>query len=49
MDCTLVANETLEDYRHRKKRGLILKLDWEKAYNYTNWDILDYIMARKGI
>lgn len=37
LDCILVANETVEDYRHRKKRGLILKLDLEKAYDYTSW------------
>lgn len=48
MDCIWVANKTVEDYRHRKKRGLVLKLDLEKAYDYTDWDILGYIMERKG-
>lgn len=44
----MIANESVEDYRHRKKAGLILKQDLEKAYNYTHWEFLDYIMARKG-
>lgn len=43
-----VVKTFLEYYRHRKKRGFILKLDLEKAYDCTNWDFLDYIMARKG-
>lgn len=36
MDSILVANESMEDYRHRKKKGLVLKLDLEKEYNYTD-------------
>lgn len=38
----------VEDYRHCKKKGLILNLHLEKAYDYTNWDFLDYMMAWKG-
>lgn len=30
-DCFLVANETVEDYPHQKKKGLVLKLDLEKG------------------
>lgn len=42
MDCILIANETIEEYRHSKKKGIILKLDLEKAYDYmigTFWII----------
>lgn len=50
MDCILIANKSAEDYRHRKKnkKRMILKLDLEKAYDYTNWDFLNYMMAWKG-
>lgn len=48
MDCILIANESVEDYRHWKKKGLIVKLDLKKAYDYTNWDLLDYMISRKG-
>lgn len=48
MDSILIANESVEDNRHRKKKGMILKLDLEKVYDNTNWDFLDYMMARKG-
>lgn len=34
--------------KEEKKKGVIVKLDFEKAYNKTNWDFLEYIMARKG-
>lgn len=48
MDCIMIANESVEDNVHCKKKGLILKLDLEKASDYTNWEFLDYIMVRKG-
>lgn len=47
LDGILIANEYVEEYKRRKK-GVIVKLDSEKAYDKTDWDFLDYIMARKG-
>lgn len=41
-------NEIVEDFLLRKKKGTILKLNLGKAYDYINWDILDYMMAWKG-
>lgn len=32
-----------------KKRGILIILDLEKAYDYTDWDFLDYCYARKGL
>lgn len=49
MDCIMIANESVEDNCHHKKAGLILKRDLEKAYDYTNWEFLDSIVARKGL
>lgn len=45
MDCILVANE---ECRRLPLSELILKLDLEKVYDYTNCYFLDYTMARKG-
>lgn len=42
MDCILIANEAVDDYRRTKKRGILIILDLEKAYDYTDWDFLDY-------
>lgn len=32
----------------RKQKWLVVKLKLEKAYCYTYWEFLDYIIARKG-
>lgn len=32
-DASLVVNEIVEDCRRRKKKGLIFKLDFGKAYD----------------
>ena len=36
----LIANEILDDWKRNKKRGLILKLDFEKACGNLNWNFL---------
>lgn len=46
IDSILIANECIEDYRRRKHRGVVIKLDLEKAHDKTDWKLLDYIMAR---
>lgn len=48
MDCILIANESVEDYIRTKKRGTLIKLDLRKAYDLTDWEFLDYVLARKG-
>lgn len=32
----------------KEKKSIIIKLDLEKAYYYTDWDFLDYVMVCKG-
>lgn len=41
VDSILIANECVEDYRRRKQKGVVLKLDLEKAYDKTDWNFLD--------
>jgi len=36
MDSILVANEIVEEYRLKKKRLAIVKVDYEKAYDFVN-------------
>ena len=40
MDGVLVANETIDFLKRSKKRGLIFKVDFEKAYDSVEWAFL---------
>ncbi|XP_028082409.1 uncharacterized protein LOC114283731 [Camellia sinensis] len=40
LDGVLVANEVLDWWRCKKKRGVIIKIDFEKAYDCVNWSFL---------
>jgi len=44
----LLANEVIEDIRRRGKRGLCLKVDFEKAYDSVIWDFLYDMLRRLG-
>ena len=48
LDVILVANEIVEDYRKKGKEGLVFKIDFEKAYDYVEWNFLDYTLEKKG-
>lgn len=48
LDSILVANEIVEEYRQKKKRLAIVKVDYEKAYDSVNWDFLYHMMDRMG-
>ncbi|GKD38647.1 reverse transcriptase domain, reverse transcriptase zinc-binding domain protein, partial [Tanacetum coccineum] len=48
LDGILIANETMEYLKRKKKRGLIYKVDFEKAYDSINLRFLIDIMRRKN-
>ena len=37
LDASLIANEVIDSWQKRKEKGLICKLDIEKAYDSINW------------
>ncbi|XP_028063530.1 uncharacterized protein LOC114266796 [Camellia sinensis] len=39
-DGILIANEIVDGWKKAKKKGLLFKLDFEKAYNSINWEFL---------
>ena len=36
IDVALVANEVIEEYRDREKERIVLKIDFEKAYDHVD-------------
>lgn len=47
LDCGLIANEVVEEYRFYKKEGWVLKSDFEKAYDNVDWGFLDFVLMKK--
>lgn len=48
LDQTLTANEAIENFSNKLKKGVILKLDFEKAYGHVDWDFLDKVLTKNG-
>lgn len=48
LDGPLILNEILSRCRHKKKKAMIFKVEFEKAYDYVRWDYLDDIMDKFG-
>ncbi|KAK2372487.1 hypothetical protein QL285_073613 [Trifolium repens] len=44
----VVVNEVIDYARKRGKSCLILKVDFEKAYDSVEWEFLDYMLERFG-
>lgn len=48
LDSVLIANEVIEDLKRSGKRGLCLKVDYEKTYNSVRWDFLFDMLRTLG-
>ena len=48
MDSILIANEVIDSMKKSTKGGLILKLDFEKAFDSVDWNFLISIMKLMG-
>ncbi|RVW39259.1 putative ribonuclease H protein [Vitis vinifera] len=47
-NASLVANEVIDYWYKRKEKGLICKLDIEKAYDSINWKFLMKVLRKMG-
>lgn len=41
LDGVVIANETIDFVKRNKKPSILLKVDFEKAYDSISWDFLD--------
>ncbi|XP_028054290.1 uncharacterized protein LOC114258520 [Camellia sinensis] len=48
MDRVLIANEIVDWWKKTKTKGVILKLDFERAYDTVNWEYLLDMLQRFG-
>jgi len=48
LESALVANEVIEEVRRRRRSGVFLKVDFEKAYDSVRWSFLFDMLNRLG-
>ena len=48
LEGVVVLHEVLHELKRSKRRGLILKIDFEKAYDRVRWDFLEEILVGRG-
>ena len=48
LDAALVANEAVDSVLRKKEKGILCKLDIEKAYDHIRWDFLLQTLERMG-
>ena len=48
LDASLIANEVIDSMTRRKEKGILCKLDIEKAYDKLNWKFLLMVLREMG-
>jgi hypothetical protein len=48
LEGVVVLHETIHELHRRKLDGMLLKIDFEKAYDKVKWDFLQQAMRMKG-
>ena len=44
----VAAHEIIHEVSRKKGKGIVLKLDYEKAYDRVRWDFLDKMLCSRG-
>lgn len=48
LESVVAAHEIIHEVHRNKESGVILKLDYEKAYDRVNWDFLEEMLNSRG-
>jgi hypothetical protein len=48
MEGVVILHETIHELRRKKQDGVILKLDFEKAYDKLKWPFIQQVFTMKG-
>ena len=48
LNAVLIANEIVDEKRRSGEKGVVFKIDFEKAYDHVKWDFLDHVLEKKG-
>lgn len=48
LDGILIVDEIVEETKLLKKKGVMFKVDFEKAYDSVSWDFLNFVMEKMG-
>jgi hypothetical protein len=48
MEGLVILHETIHEIKRRKQKGILLKLDFEKAYDKVSWNFLQQALRMKG-
>jgi len=48
LDSVVVANEVVDEVKRKKENCIIVKVNFEKAYDSVKWDFLFYMMEKLG-
>ena len=49
LDASLIANEVIYSMIKNKEKGILCKLDIEKAYDHINWNFLLRVLQNMGL
>jgi hypothetical protein len=44
----VVLHEVIHEFRRSRKRGVLFKIDFKKAYDKVSWDFVQEVMEKKG-
>lgn len=48
LDGVVILHEVIHELRTKKQKGVIFKIDFEKAYDSVRWDFVEEVLSRKG-